>query len=48
VRLHAKIAEAREVNLLGDPVRKLKPDSESIEFPMHSFEIKTLELLLRR
>lgn len=48
VRLHAKIAEAREVNFLGDTVRKLKPSSEGLEFPLHPFEIKTLELRLRQ
>jgi alpha-mannosidase len=46
VRLHAKIVEAREVNFLGDPVRKLKPVSDSLEFPLRPFEIKTLELRL--
>jgi len=48
VRLHAKIAEAREVNFLGDTVRKLKPSSEGLEFHLHPFEIKTLELRLRQ
>jgi alpha-mannosidase len=47
VQLHAKIADAREVNFLGDPVRKLKPVSNSLEVPLHPFEIKTLELRLR-
>jgi len=48
VRLHAKIGEAREVNFLGDTVRKLKPSSEGLEFHLHPFEIKTLELRLRQ
>lgn len=47
VQLHVKIAGAREVNFLGDPVRKLNVVSDSLEFPLHPFEIKTLELRLR-
>jgi alpha-mannosidase len=46
VRLHAKIVEAQEVNFLGDTIRKLKPSSGDLEFGLHPFEIKTLELRL--
>jgi alpha-mannosidase len=48
VQFHAKIAGAREVNFMRDNVQKLKTSSDGLEFPLHPFEIKTLELRLRQ
>jgi len=46
IRLHAKIAAAHEANLLEDSGRPLKIRSDTVQFDLHPFEIKTIKLKL--
>jgi alpha-mannosidase len=42
VKLHAKLLRAREANLLEEPGRELKIDSNAVSFDLRPFEIKTI------
>ena len=46
VRLHAKIAAARDANLLEDSGRPLKIRNDTVQFDLHPFEIKTIKFQL--
>lgn len=44
LKLHAQIAAAREANLLEDAGRRLKTENDIVQFDLHPFEIKTIQL----
>ena len=46
IKLNARILSAREVNLMEDPGRPLKVHNNTVQFDLHSFEIKTIKLQL--
>jgi alpha-mannosidase len=48
LRLHARIDQPRETNLLGDSARKLNASSDTLQFSLHPYEIKTFEMRLGR
>jgi alpha-mannosidase len=48
IKLRARVAAANEANLLEDSGRKLKVQSDSVQFDLHPFEIKTISLQLER
>jgi alpha-mannosidase len=47
VRFNARIAAARDANLMEDSGRRLRVRDDTIEFDLHPFEIKTFKLQLR-
>jgi alpha-mannosidase len=48
IQWHAKIISAHEVNLMEDPLRKLKVSHDTLHFGLHPFEIKTFSVRLHR
>jgi alpha-mannosidase len=47
IKMHSGILAAYEANLLEDPGRKLRIKAGAVEFDLHPFEIKTIQLQLR-
>ena len=48
IRLRARVTAANESNLLEDSGPKLKVQSDTVQFDLHPFEIKTIKLRLDR
>jgi len=46
LRVHARTMAAEEINLLGDSVRVLPCDADTVRFDMRAWEIKTIVLTL--
>ena len=48
IKLRARVAGANEANLLEDSGRRLKIQTDTVQFDLRPFEIKTLKLQLDR
>ena len=48
IKLRARVTAANESNLLEDSGPKLKVQSDTVQFDLHPFEIKTIKLRLDR
>ena len=46
IKLRARVAAANEANLLEESGRRLKIQTDSVQFDLHPFEIKTIRLQL--
>src|SRR5205809_1116185 len=46
IKLRARVAAAIEANLLEDSGRRLKIQTDSVQFDLHPFEIKTIKFQL--
>ena len=48
IRMHTRLASAREVNLLEDAGRRLQVQNDTVQFDLQPFEIKTIKLKIER
>jgi alpha-mannosidase len=46
LRVRARMEQPREINLLGDTIRKITASSDTLRFDLHPYEIKTFEMKL--
>jgi alpha-mannosidase len=47
IKFHVPVGSAFETNLLGDQIRPLAADQDTIHVDLHPYEIKTFKLTLR-